>query len=306
MSFRGSYKDHIHPDQLHSLSISTFLDSLQDARGGVGANIAYSLALLGAKPVLLTSVGPDAEEYMQALSDLGVDTSQVYVSKLPTASFNVITDADQNQIGGFYPGAMFDSDALTFAPWKDSSAIFTVSPSHPKAMDRLVGESKKWGLRLFYDAGQQVTNVDGPDMARGIEAAEVLILNEYEIGLMSKKTGITIQDMKAKVPVVVTTYGKLGSVIEGKSVPEAIKIGIAKAEQVADPTGAGDAYRAGFLYGYARGWPLKTCGQLAAVTASFAVEHVGTQEHSFTSRTVAERYKAAFNEDIQLSTDLHA
>ena len=299
MSFRGSYKDHIHPDQLHSLSISTFLDELVDARGGVGANIAYSLALLGGHPTLLTSIGPDGEDYIHSLEHIGVDVSHVHRSKLPTASFNVITDSDQNQIGGFYSGAMFDSDHLTFAPWKDSNAVYTISPQDPRAMDRLVGESKKWSLRLFYDAGQQVTNVDGEDMARGINTAEVLILNEYELGLMSKKTKIDVQAIKAKVPVVVTTFGKLGSVIEGRSVPTTIKVGIAKAEKFADPTGAGDAYRAGFLYAYARGWPLKTCGQLAAVCASFAVEHVGTQNHSFTLETVATRYIETFKEQLE-------
>ena len=301
MSFRGSYKDHIHPDRLHSLSISTFLDELVEARGGVGANIAYSLALLGANPLLLTSIGQNGEEYIADLKKLGVDTSKVHFSDLPTASFNVITDSDQNQIGGFYSGAMFDSEYLTFEPWKDSGAIFTVSPQDPRAMRRLVEECKKWKLRLFYDTGQQVTNVDGEDMKKGVEAAEVLILNDYEINLMAKKTGITVQEMKAQVPIVITTYGKNGSVIEGKDVPEAIKIGIAKAEKMADPTGAGDAYRAGFLYGYARGWPLKTCGQLAAVTASFAIEHIGTQVHHFTPGTVTQRYKQAFSEDLALN-----
>ncbi len=138
-------------------------------------------------------------------------------------------------------------------------------------------------------------------MKRGIDAAEVLILNDYELGLMSKKTGIDIKEIKAKVPVVITTFGKLGSVIEGKSVPKAIKIGIAKAEKMADPTGAGDAYRAGFLYGYSRDWPLKMCGQLAAVTASFAIEHVGTQIHSFTKQDIETRYEAAFNEALALN-----
>jgi len=300
MSFRGSYRDIIHPEQLHSLSVSTFLDELVDARGGVGANIVYSLALLGAKPVFVSAVGEDAADYMQDLEAMGIDTSPVFFSKQNTASFNVITDSDQNQVGGFYPGAMFDSDSLTLESWKDSGAIFTVSPQDPRSMERGVEESKKWGLRLFYDPGQQVTNVDGDAMARGIDAAEVLILNEYEIGLMSKKTGVTIQEMKAKVPIVVTTYGKVGSVIEGKNVPEAIKVGIAPAEKVADPTGAGDAYRAGFLYAYARDLPLKTCAQLAAVCASYAIEHIGTQNHHFTLPQVSERYEQAFKESLEL------
>jgi adenosine kinase len=300
MSFRGSYSEIIHPERLHSLSVSTFLDQMVDARGGVGANIVYSLGLLGAEPAFVSAVGKDAHGYMDDLHKLGVDISGVHFSKTQnTASFNVMTDSDQNQIGGFYPGAMFESDTLTLEPWKDAGAIITVSPQDPRSMDRAVLECKEWGLRLFYDPSQQVTNITGEHMVHGIEAAEVLILNEYEIGIMSRKSRISIQEMKDKVPIVITTYGKLGSVIEGKDVPEAIKIGIAKAERMADPTGAGDAYRAGFLYGYSRRWSLKACGQLAAVTASFALEHIGTQIHTFTVETVAERYKQAFNEELE-------
>lgn len=300
MSFSGTYKDALHADNLDSVSVSVFLDELKDTRGGIGANIAYSLALLGEKPVLIGSVGPNGQEYMDSLKDTGVDVSHVYESKLPTASFSVITDADQNQIGGFYPGAMFDSDALSFEPWKDNDAIFVVSPQDPKAMDRLVAQCKDLNLRLFYDAGQQVTNIDGDYLKHGVDAAELLILNEYEFGLLCKKADTTIEDVKAHVPVVVTTYGKLGSVIEGKDVPEPIKVGAADVEKAADPTGAGDAYRAGFLYGYMRDWPLKTCGQLGAVCAAYAVENFGTQTHTFTRDDVENRYQQAFNETIEL------
>jgi adenosine kinase len=298
MSFDGSYSDHIKPDKLDSLSISIFLDSQKEAHGGVGANIAYSLALLGDEPILLGSVGPDGLVYMEKLAHHGVNITHVHESSLPTAAFSVITDKDQNQVGGFYPGAMFDSDELSFTNWKDTNAIAVVSPHDPKAMRRQVQECANMGLRLCYDIGQQVSNLPGSEMAEGVRAATILILNDYELSVLSSKAGLSINDIKATVPILITTHGKNGSVIEGTSVAEPIEVGVVKPQQVADPTGAGDAFRSGFLYGYARGWPLKASAQLGAVCATYAIESVGTQNHEFTLAQVRQRYKAAFNEDI--------
>lgn len=298
MNFDGRYSDHINPDKLESLSISIFLKELKDAYGGVGANIAYSLALLGDEPVLVGSVGKDALIYMEKLAKIGVNITHVFESELPTASFNVITDADQNQVGGFYPGAMFDSDSLTFGPWKDHKPLVVVSPHDPKAMKRQVQECKDWGLRLCYDIGQQVSNLPGDEMREGVEAAEVLIMNDYELSIISQKTGLSVEEIKKRVPVVVTTLGKDGSVIEGAKVPEKTTVGVAAPKQVADPTGAGDAFRSGFLYGYARDWPLKASAQLGAVCATYAIETMGTQSHAFTTEEITNRYREAFNEEL--------
>lgn len=298
MNFSGRYRDHIKPEKLDSLSISIFLDTLKDAHGGVGANITYSLALLGDEPVLLGSVGPDGLLYMEKLAHHGVNIAHIYESKLPTAAFNVITDSDQNQVGGFYPGAMFDSDALSFANWKDDGPIVVVSPHDPKAMRRQVQEAKDWSLRMMYDIGQQVSNLPGDQMREGIEAAEVLILNDYEMTVLSTKTGLPIEDIKKQVPVVITTLGKEGSVIEGKKVGKPIRVGVVKPQQVLDPTGAGDAFRSGFLYGFARDWPLHACAQLGAVCGTYAIESMGTQAHTFTLADVAKRYQESFNEPL--------
>src|SRR5688572_15436603 len=150
MNFSGRYSDHIRPEKLDSLSISIFLTELKDAYGGVGANIAYSMALLGDQPILLGSVGKEAVVYMEKLAHDGVNIKYVFESDLPTASFNVITDADQNQVGGFYPGAMFDSDSLSFETWKNDQPIVVIAPHDPKAMKRQVAEAKKWALRMMY------------------------------------------------------------------------------------------------------------------------------------------------------------
>ncbi len=301
MNFGGRYREHIRPDKLDSLSISIFLNELKDAYGGVGANIAYSLALLGDEPILLGSAGRDAVVYLEKLAKDGVNIKYVFESELPTASFNVITDTDQNQVGGFYPGAMFDSDALSFEPWKNHRPIVVVAPHDPKAMKRQVQECRDWGLRLMYDIGQQVSNLPGDEMREGVNAAEILILNDYELAVLSKKTNLDVNDIKNTVPIVVTTLGKKGSRIEGKKVPKAIEVGIAAPKQVADPTGAGDAYRSGFLYGYARDWPLKACAQLGAVCGTYAIETMGTQAHTFTAQDIAKRYKSVFKEETPTS-----
>jgi adenosine kinase len=298
MNFSGRYRDYINLESLDSLSVSIFLDEMHDVFGGVATNIGYVLALLGERPYLVGSVGKDGLLYMERLAKMGVDITHVHESDLPTASFNVITDASQNQVGGFYPGAMFDSDSLTFAPWKDKNPLAVVSPHDPKAMKRQVQECKEWKLRLCYDIGQQISNLPGDEMREGVEAAEVLILNDYELTVLSQKTGLSIDEIKATVPVVVTTFGKEGSIVEGATVKKAIPIGVAKPKRVADPTGAGDAYRAGFLYGYARDWPLKACAQLGAVCGAYAVETTGVQSLDFTVDEVTARYEASFNEQL--------
>lgn len=303
MRFDGQYRDYIHTDKLDSLSISIFLQSQVDAHGGVGANIAYTLALLGDSPVLLGSVGADATDYMQKLADVGVDISHTHTSTLPTAAFNVITDSSNNQVGGFYPGAMFDSEQLRFEPWRDTNAIAVIAPHDPVGMRKQVAECNELGLRMLYDIGQQVSNTDGDIMVEGIRAATVLIVNDYEMTVLSKKTSISIDTIKATVPIVITTLGERGSVIEGRDVPEAILVDVVLPTDVVDPTGAGDAYRAGFLYGYSRNLPLKACGQLGATCATYVIEAVGTQTHHFTFDDLTSRYAAAFNEPIPLSSN---
>lgn len=294
MSFSGRYADYIRPEKLDALSISIFLDRLQDVYGGVGANIAYSLALLGERPILLGSVGVDGRVFLERLAHLGVDITHVHESRFATASFSVMTDADENQIGGFYPGAMFDSDMLTLEPWKDRRPIVMVSPHDPKAMRNQVAQCKRWGLYLCYDVGQQVSNLEAMDLRKGVAAANLLILNEYELDALCAKIGSTEAEVKASVGVVVVTRGKMGSTIEGSKLKRKIEVGVVEPKAVADPTGAGDGYRAGFLYGLARGWGLKTCGQLGATCAAYTLESMGPQSHEFNYTLVAKRYEATF------------
>lgn len=299
MNFSGRYKELIHPDKLHVLSVSVLLDKLEQTEGGTGANIAYNAALLGDQPILLGSVGPDAGAYLEKLAAAGVNTEFVHRSDLPTASFNGLTDADNNQVGGFYPGAMSDAASLTLENWADQDALVVIAAHDPAAMRAQVAECQSRGLRLLYDPGQQVSNLEGPDLAAGAAAAEILVVNDYELEVLSKKTGSSADQLKQATSLLITTLGENGSVIEGNRLPEPIKISVAKPAQVADPTGAGDAYRAGFLHGYLRQWELRTCGQLGATLASFIIEQHGTQ-HPISREEIMKRYHENFNEEIHL------
>lgn len=298
MNFSGRYRDLIKPDKLHVLSVSMLLDKLEDSRGGIGANIASNLAQLGERPILLGSIGNDAVSYMEDLESLGVDTSYLHYSHLPTASFNVITDSENNQVGGFYQGAMSDADALSFQPWQDKEALALISAHNPAAMNRQVTECHDYGVRLVYDPGQQVSDPT-TDLKAGVMAAEILFANDYERSVLSECTGMSPEQLAAQLPIMITTYGKEGSIIEGTRLEAPLKIGIATPDAVVDPTGAGDAYRAGFLYGYLRQWELRACGQLGAVMASYIIEKHGTQQQ-LSLPAIKQRYKDTFNEELTL------
>lgn len=297
MKLDDRFANLIKPDQLDHLSISPLLADMADSLGGVGPNIAYNAALLGNHPVLLGSAGYDADAYMQKLTDDGIDITHVHRSpeKL-TASCAIITDSVQSQIGGFYPGAMADSAKVTLEPFKDINPVVVIGPHDPAAMKRQVAECKQWGLNLVYDIGQQVASLPVEDLLEGLDAARMLILNKYELELFCQKTGLTEEAIKQQVSFLVITLGKEGSRIEGREVLEPITVGVAEPLVQLDPTGAGDAYRGGFLHGFIRSWPLLECARVGSVMGSFALEDTGTQNHHPTIEQIHERYQQAFNQ----------
>lgn len=299
MTFSGHFKDLIEPAKLHVLSVSVLVDTAETAHGGIGANISYNLAFLGEKPVLLAAAGSDAKEYIEMLASTGIDTNHIYISELGTASFNVLNDSEGNQVGGFYPGAMSDASSLSFKPWAEKAKLFWIAPQDPTGMRQLNQECIDLGLKYGYDPGQQVTNLAAEDMKLGAESAEIFMINEYELEVFTKKTGLTKQDLQKTVPILITTSGENGSEISGTSVPKPIVISRANADNVVDPGGAGDSYRGGFLYGYLRQWDLRKSGQLGAVLASFTVEQHGPQA-KFDMDAIINRYKETFNEEIEI------
>lgn len=300
MNFNGHYQDLIHEKKLDVLSVSVLVDSLKIAPGGIGANIAYSVALLGDHPVLLGSVGPDSNEYLNLLKEAGVNVDFVHQSKLPTASFNVLTDSGHNQVGGFFPGAMADAESLTLKPWAKQNVLVCLSAHDPVGMRRQVAECKKLGIRLLYDPGQQVNNISGEDIRHGLAAAELVIVNEYEHSLLIEKTGISKKQLCRQLPLIITTKGADGVTIEGSSVSSGpLHIPIAKPVKIVDPTGAGDAFRAGFLHGYLRQWDLIQCSKLGAVVASLILESYGPRI-TFDRDQVTKRYKDVYQQTINL------
>jgi adenosine kinase len=299
MNFSGQYRDLIDASKIDVLSVSVLVDSLVVAEGGTAGNITYNLACLGERPILLSSVGSDAKAYIERLKSIGVDTKNVQVSSQPTASFNVLTDTTGNQVGGFYPGAMTDAKSLSFKDFKDQDVVACVSAHDPAAMLRQTKECAKYKIPLVYDPGQQVSNISGEDIRTGVESAKIVIVNEYELELMLKKTGWSIDQLKSKVPILISTHGAKGSNIMSSYLTQPLDIKSVKPRKIVDPTGAGDAYRAGFLYGYLRQWELAACGQLGSVLASFVLEHHGPQT-KLTKDSVVRRYKESFNERIKL------
>lgn len=291
------------PSELkHNISVSMLSKTIETRYGGTGANICHTLALLGEKPILLGSVGQTREDdiYLKALAELGVDTRHIHRSPEKTATFTAFTDPHNNQIACFFVGAMGDSGSLSVLIPGVEQHFVVISPHDPKQMLTQVEEVKTHSLRMMFDLGQQVNNSNPDLLHQGVAAAEVLILNDYERRVLAEKLAISEQELQEQVPVCVTTKSKDGSEITGSNIPVLIQIPIATVKKVIDPTGAGDAYRAGFLYGYVRGWPLETCGEMGAMAAAFAIEQFGGQSHSFTKEQFQSRYQDNFHKQIVL------
>lgn len=290
--FGGSFKDHILADKAHVISVSFLLDSLKQQRGGVGGNMAYNLALLGVPVALVGAVGSDFDPYREVLEELGVDLSYVrQVDDDLTATAHMNADLSGNQIASFYPGpgALAREMDLTEIAGKAEYGI--VSAGDPVAMVLHSDQIAKAG-KLIFDPAQQIVILDGDQLARGVDIAEIVIGNDYELGMIERKTGLSVADIRRKAPMTVVTYGGEGSEIFAGG--ESVRIPVAPPRQLADPTGGGDAYRAGLVTGLLLGKDLPVAGRMGALAATYAVEHHGTQEHSYTHQQFVERFDEAF------------
>lgn len=296
MDFPQSFEENILPDKLKTLSVSFLVNNFSKNFGGVAGNIAYNMSLLGQKPLVLASAGEeDFEQYNKHLKKTGAQTNSInLVKKEFSANMFLITDKNNCQIAGFYPGAMSKDETLSLRKLKPDFVI--VAPTVPLAMDNFVKESKKLKIPYLYDPAQQIPRIEALQLIEGIEGADILIGNDYELALIMKKTGFTKKQILQKVNILITTLGEKGSTIETKK--ETVKVGIVKISKVVDPTGAGDGYIAGFTTGYIKNLDLKICGQMGAATASYAIEKYGTQNHKFTDEQFKKRYKDNFNGEL--------
>jgi adenosine kinase len=297
MNFPGDFKDHILPDKAHVLTVSFLVDSMRRMRGGVAGNIAYSLALLGERPLVVASAGGDFGEYRTWMERQGVDASGIIeVEDDFTASCFINTDEANNQLVAFYPGAMARAKDLSLTELGlGADDLVVISPTDPEAMSRYADECRFLGVPFLFDPGKQTPRLTGEQILAGLEGASVLVSNDYEFAMMARKTGRTEEELISSAPLTVVTRGKEGSTIYAAEADGGgLEIPVAPISGVIDPTGAGDAYLAGLVFGLARNFPLQVVGRVAALAAAYAIEQQGCQEHGFTPAEFAERYAGAF------------
>jgi adenosine kinase len=296
MTFPGYFREHILPDKLDQLSLSFLVDSLVKQRGGISPNIAYTLALLGGKPRLMATVGEDFEDYGAWLEQQGVDISLVKVIPgVNTASFFSNTDQANAQIASFYPGAMAHASELSFRNFgRARPDLVVISPNEPGAMNQYVEECRELGIDYIYDPSQQIVRLGAEELRRGVEGALAVFVNEYEFGLIQKKTGLTEEQVLQYVAFLVVTQGENGAMVYEQS--KSVHIPAIPPDRMGNPTGIGDAFRGGFLAGYSHGWSLKLCGQMGALAATYCLECEGPQGHCFTRQEFVHRFREHFDD----------
>lgn len=294
MEFPGYFSEQIIAEKADNLSISFLVKSLKKVRGGSAPNIAYNLALTGQKVEILGTVGNDFESYRKWLEENGVGTGLVRVREDDfTASCFINTDLSGNQITGFYPGAMAYDELISMSDIPmDDVLMVIIAPTDPAAMNKWCDELQNIGIPYLYDFGMQIPRMQPEDLIKGILGARIVIFNEYEYEMMRKKTGLTMDDILDRVEIAVVTLGEKGSELRTRN--ETVRVRAAKPTRVVDPTGAGDAYRAGLLKGYFEDAGLEEMGKYASVTSVYAVEHLGATEHRYTLDEFYERYRENF------------
>ncbi|GAB3592048.1 carbohydrate kinase family protein [Angustibacter peucedani] len=300
MTFQGRFADSLVVEQLDKLSLSFLVEELDVRRGGVAANIAFGMANLGLRPLLVGAVGADFVEYRAWLERHGVDCGGVRTSELRhTARFICTTDTDQAQIASFYAGAMSEARDIELAPLARSFGaldLVLVGANDPEAMLRHTEECRSRGYAFAADPSQQLAFADGPFIRRLVEGATYLFSNEYEASLTEQKTGWSADEILALVGTRVTTLGAKGVRIERRGEP-AIEVPVARELRKADPTGVGDAFRAGFLAGLSWDLGLTRCAQLGSMLATYVIETVGTQEYELGRGGFLRRFTDAYGDE---------
>jgi adenosine kinase len=296
MTFSGRFAESLLTERLDRVSLSFLVEDLQIRRGGIAPNICFGLAALGLDPLLVGSVGEDFADYRAWLERHGVQTWPVRVSETQhTARFICTTDAVNAQIGSFYTGAMAEARQIELQPIAERGGgldLVVISPNDPEAMLRHTDECRSRGFDFVADPSQQMAWLDGPRIKRLIDGATYLFSNDYEDGLITQKTGWSHEEILERVAVRVITRGAKGSRVEIAGEPR-LDIPVAREVARVDPTGVGDAYRAGFLTGRAWDVPLERCAQLGSLLATYAIEVVGTQEYRFDGTFLA-RFEEAY------------
>jgi adenosine kinase len=296
MVFQDKFKHHILPEQVHILNVSFLVPELRREYGGCAGNIAYNLKLLGADPLIMATVGKDFTPYSQWLAYCGI--SQDFIKVLDnnyTAQAYITTDLDDNQITAFHPGAMSFSHE-NFVPADRGIKLGIVSPDGKDGMIQHAAQFVEAGIPFIFDPGQGMPMFDGAELLAFVEKATWVTLNDYEAQLMQERTGLSPEELAQKVEALIITKGSAGSLIYTAS--GTIEIPPAKPAAALDPTGCGDAYRAGLIFGLLEGLDWAITGRIASLAGAIKVETYGTQNHSYTLNSFRERYRENFGHDF--------
>ena len=298
MDYPGLFAEHILADKAHTINLSFQVEKLSVEFGGTAGNVAYSLALLGEQPEIISTAGNDFSQYRTHLRLSGIDGKTIReVPNEPTASAFIMTDKGDNQIAAFHMGA--GGHAYEGVVETDGRALAIVSAGCLSDMHALPRYYRERGMRFLFDPGQAIPALSAEALQDGIQGAYVVFASDYEMSLIIQKTGLNEEAMLQRAPHLIITYGENGSRLLTKDGEHHISA-IPKTK-VADPTGAGDAYRAGFIKGLILGLPLVSCAQLGSTIAAYAVEVYGTQAHKFSLQQLGERYMGAYSEQLTLN-----
>ena len=297
MNFPGKFADHILPDKIHILNVCFLVDGMNEYFGGTAGNIAYNLALLGEKPLILGCVGKDFAPYAARLEGLGLSLAGIRsVEGQFTAGAYITTDEADNQITGFNPGAMRERCGYKFPAKHEGPVLGIISPGNVDDMVELPEYFKKAGIPYIFDPGQQITALTGDQMTSAIDGSMALCTNDYELEMVMKATGLTRAELLKRTGALITTLGEQGSIIAQGA--QETRVAAVKVQKPLDPTGAGDAFRAGLMKGLCLGRSLADSAALGSVCAAYCVEKKGTQEHSFGLDDFKSKLLAQFGQSI--------
>ncbi|MCL4748010.1 MAG: carbohydrate kinase family protein [Burkholderiaceae bacterium] len=294
MVFEGRFADHILPERVHMLNVSFLTPRLKREFGGCAANIAFNLRGLGGEPVVLATVGQDAGEYLARLDALGISTTHVMrLDTHYTSQCFITTDLADNQITAFHPGAMSEShrvSALDAAP----AVLAIIAPNGKQAMLRHAAQFRDAGVPFVFDPGQGLPMFDSSELRALVASARAVAVNDYESQVLAQRTGWSESEIAAQVPAFIVTRGGEGSRVWEAGKPS--DIAACPIARAVDPTGCGDAYRAGLLYGVANGWDWVKAARLGSVMGAIKIESQGAQNHRLERESIAERFAAAYGE----------
>ncbi len=288
MDFPGHFSDHILPEKIHVLNVCFQVDGIKEKFGGTAGNIAYALTLMGERPRISATIGRDYHPYFKWLAKNGISHESIkIVEDELTASAYITTDQADNQITGFNPGAMKYSSSLDFDRLNPKETLMIISPGNLEDMVNYPRFCAARGIDYIFDPGQSLPMLDGKDLIRAIEGCLLLISNDYELDLITSKTGLSKETLRRRARTIIVTLGELGSKVFGPGAE--ISIPAVQPLRVEDPTGAGDSYRGGLISGLLQGKDIEQCARMGSVCASFAVECHGTQEYWFSPEEFNER-----------------